>query len=96
MYRHCNAPFIQAMATQTITTDEYQLFPSPRNEHRTVFEHQLFLPYPYALIHLPDFALVGKASLFAAHRLADRKMGQLVSFELEQDVARFQQQFTPD
>jgi len=96
MYQHCNAPFIQAMATQTITTDEYQLFPSPRNEPRTVFEHQLFLPYPYALIHLPSFALVGKASLFAAHRLADRKMGQLVTFELEQDIARFQKQFTPD
>ena len=84
------------MATQTITTDKYQLFPSPRNEHRTVFEHQLFLPYPYALIHLPGFSLAGKASLFAAHRLADRKMGQLVTFELEQDIARFQQQFTPD
>ena len=35
-------------------------------------------------------------SLFAAHRLAERKMGQLVTFELEQDIARFQQQFTPD
>lgn len=84
------------MATQTITIDGYKLFPSPRNVHRSIFQHQLFLPHPYALIHLPDFDLTGKASLFAAYRLADQKMGQLVSFELEQDIARFEQQFTPD
>lgn len=84
------------MATQTITVDGYKLYPSPRNEHRTVFEHQLFLPHPYALIHLPDYGLEGKASLFAACRLSDMKMGQLVSFELAQDMARFERQFTPD
>ncbi|WP_287965619.1 hypothetical protein [Diaphorobacter sp.] len=84
------------MATQTITTDLYQLYPSPRNTLRTVFGHQLFLPHPYALIHLPDFHLEGKATLFAACRLADQKMGQLVTFELPQDQERFERQFTPD
>lgn len=84
------------MATQTFTIDGYKLYPSPRNEHRTVFEHQLFLPHPYALIHLPDFHLAGKASLFAACRLSDMKMGQLLTFELPQDMARFERQFTPD
>lgn len=84
------------MATQTITTDLYQLYPSPRNTHRTVFTHQLFLPYPYALIHLPDYGLEGPATLFAACRLADQKMGQLVTFELPQDQERFARQFTPD
>ena len=84
------------MATQTINLPEYTLYPSPRNEHRMIFEFQLFVPYPYALIHLPDYHLEGKASLFAACRLADMKMGQLVSFEQEADVARFERQFTPD
>ena len=48
------------MATQTITIDGYKLFPSPRNVHRSIFEHQLFLPYPYALIDLPGFDLTGE------------------------------------
>lgn len=84
------------MATQTILTDSYKLFPSPRNVHRTVFEHQHFVPYPFALIHLPDYELTGKASLFAACRLSDMKMGQLVTFELPADQARFERLFKPD
>lgn len=84
------------MATQTITTDHYKLFPSPRNEHRVVFEHEVFVPYPYALIDLPSFDLSGKYSLFAACRLADMKMGQLVTFELTQDMQRFESRFVPD
>ena len=84
------------MATQTITTDTYKLYPSPRNTQNVVFEHQLFLLYPYALIHLPDFDLAGPASLFAACRLADMKMGQLVTFTLPADQARFERLFTPD
>jgi hypothetical protein len=58
-----------AMALQAITTDDYKLFPSPRNEHRVIFEHQVFVPYPYALIDLPSMYLSGKYSLFAACRL---------------------------
>lgn len=84
------------MATQTITTDRYQLYPSPRNAHRDVFEHQVFVPYPYAIIDLPVMDLVGKTTLFAACRLSDSKMGQLVSFELPQDQAKFERLFTPD
>lgn len=84
------------MATQAITTDHYKLFPSPRNLHPTIFAQQLFVPHPYALIHLPDFNLAGKATLFAACRLADMKMGQLVTFELAADQARFERLFTPD
>lgn len=84
------------MATQTITTPEYTLYPSPLNQHRVVFEFQSFVPHPYAIIHLPDYGLAGPATLFAAHRLADGKMGQLVSFEREADQQRFERLFTPD
>ena len=84
------------MAQTTITTDSYKLFPSPRNTHRVVFEHEVFVPHPYALIDLPGFHLKGKSSLFAAHRLADRKNGQLVTFELAADAQKFSAQFVPD
>lgn len=84
------------MATTTITTTEYTLYPSPRNEHRVIFEHQLFVPHPYTIIYLPDYGFSGKATLFAAHRLADGKMGQLVTCELPEDLARFERLFEPD
>jgi hypothetical protein len=84
------------MAETTITTDNYKLFPSPRNVHREVFLHEVFVPYPYALIDLPSFHLQGKYSLFAAYRLADRKMGQLATFELAADAAKFNAKFVPD
>jgi hypothetical protein len=84
------------MVEKTIATDAYKLFPSPRNVYREVFLHEVFVPHPYALIDLPSFHLKGKYSLFAAHRLADGKAGQLVTFELAQDEARFKARFAPD
>lgn len=84
------------MASQTITTDNYKLFPSPRNVHRVVFEHEVFVPHPYALIDLPSFHFKGRCSLFSACRLSDGKMGQLVTLEDAADVARFNAQFVPD
>jgi hypothetical protein len=84
------------MATLTITTNEFKLYPSPRNEHRIVFEHQRFVPYPYAIIDLASYALQGKFTLFAACRLSDMKMGQMVSFELEADAKQFERMFEPD
>ena len=84
------------MVEKTINTDTYKLFPSPRNVHRTVFAHEVFVPYPYALIDLPSFYLKGKYSLFAACRLADMKMGQLVTFENEADMAKFNANLVPD
>ncbi|ADV00984.1 hypothetical protein HF896_16655 [Alicycliphilus denitrificans] len=84
------------MALQTITTADYTLYPSPRNTHHVVFEFQTFVPQPYALIDLPSFGLAGRCSLFAAHRRADGKMGQLVTFELEVDQQRFERLFVPD
>jgi hypothetical protein len=54
------------------------------------------VPYPYALIDLPSFYFKGKYSLFAAYRLSDKKMGQLVTFENEADVATFNAKFVPD
>lgn len=84
------------MATQTIQTDLYKLYPSPRNTHKDVFEHQVFVPYPYAIIDLEVMELAGKTTLFAACRLSDTKMGQLVSFELASDQAKFERLFTPD
>ncbi len=82
--------FFACMAAQTIDTPEYILYPSPRNEHRVVFEHQCFVSDAYALIHLPDYDFDGKATLFAAHRKADGKNGQLVTCELEIDILRFE------
>ena len=84
------------MATQTIQTALYKLYPSPRNTHKDVFEHQVFVPYPYAIIDLEVMELAGKTTLFAACRLSDMKMGQLVSFELTADQAKFERLFTPD
>ena len=73
------------MTGKTITTAQYKLFPSPRNVHREIFPHQVFVPYPYALIDLPSFDFKGKSSLYAACRLSDMKMGQLVTLELAVD-----------
>jgi hypothetical protein len=84
------------MAEKTITTETYKLFPSPRNVHREIFPHQVFVPYPYTLIDLPSFYFQGKASLYAACRLADMKMGQLVTLELAADEAKFKARFVPD
>lgn len=84
------------MAEKTIETAHYKLFPSPRNQHKVLFAHEVFVPYPYALIDLPSFYLKGKYSLFAACRLVDGKMGQLVTFEISADMQKFQAQFVPD
>lgn len=85
------------MATaKSFETSDYKLFPSPRNVHRVVFEHQLFVPHPYALVDLPSYDLKGRYSLFAACRLKDGKMGQLVTLEDASDVARFESRFVPD
>ncbi len=61
-----------------------------------VFEHQVFVPHAYTLIDLESYHLKGRYSLFAACRLADGKMGQLVTFELEAEVAKFKSKFVPD
>jgi hypothetical protein len=85
------------MATaKSITTEDYKLFPSPRNRHRTIFSYQVFVPYPYMLIDLDNFHFKGKYSLFAACRMADTKMGQLVTLELPEDEVKFKLKFVPD
>ena len=84
------------MPEPTITTDTYKLYPSPRNRHREIFLHEVFVPHPYAVVDPPSYDPRGRWSLFAAHRLADGKNGQLVTFELEADAARFSARFTPD
>jgi hypothetical protein len=94
---HTHLPENRNMATaQGITTSDYKLFPSPRNRHRTIFERQVFVPYPYMLIDMDSYYLVGKFSLFAACRLIDSKMGQLVTLELPEDEAKFNKLFVPD
>lgn len=83
-------------SAQGITTDDFKLFPSPRNRHRSIFLHQVFLPYPYMLIDMESYDFKGKYSLFAACRLTDGKMGQLVTLELPEDEAKFKAVFVPD
>ena len=83
-------------SAQSIDTGRYKLFPSPRNRHRVVFTHEVFVPHPYMLIDMESYNLKGRYSLFAAHRLADNKAGQLVTFEDEADEARFKSKFVPD
>ena len=70
------------MPEAALTTPEYKLFQSPRNRHREVFLHEVFVPHPYALIDLPSFHLKGKSSLFAL--LTDR----LQSDKGEVDIPR--------
>ena len=87
----------QTMATaKSITTEKYKLFPSPRNRHRTIFLYQVFVPYPYMLIDMDSYRLLGKSSLFAACRSTDNKMGQLVTLELAEDEVKFNRLFVPD
>jgi hypothetical protein len=83
-------------SAQGITTEHYKLFPSPRNRHRTIFVQQVFVPYPYMLIDLESYNLQGKYTLFAACRLSDNKMGQLVTLELPEDEVKFKARFVPD
>ena len=84
------------MTGTTITTETYKLYPSPRNREREIFVHQVFVPHPYALVDPPSYDPQGRWTLFAAHRLADGKNGQLVTFELEADAVRFRSRFVPD
>lgn len=84
------------MAETTITTKTYKLYPSPRNRDREIFAHEVFVAHMYALVDPPSYHPQGRWSLFAAHRLADGKNGQLVTFELAADAARFEQRFVPD
>ena len=83
------------MPAPTITTETYKLYPSPRNRQREIFPHEVFVPHPYALVDPPSYGPKGKWTLFAAHRLADGKNGQLVTFELEADAASFSKRFVP-
>ena len=56
----------------------------------------MFVPHPYMLIDLDNYYFKGKYSLFAACRIADQKMGQLVTLELQEDELKFNQRFVPD
>ena len=85
-----------AMAVTTITTASYKLYPSPRNRDREIYAHEVFVAHMYALVDPPSYDPQGRWSLFAAHRLADGKNGQLVTFELAADAARFEARFVPD
>lgn len=84
------------MSQAAFRTPHYQLYPSPRNRWREVYAHEVFVPHPYALIDLPAMGLAGRYSLFAACRLADGKMGQLVTFERPEDRVVFERRFVPD
>lgn len=83
-------------AMSVITTELYKLYPSPRNRERTLYEHEVFVPHPYALVDPPSYDPKGRWTLFSAHRLADGKNGQLVTFEFEEDAERFKVRFVPD
>ena len=54
------------------------------------------MPYPYMLIDLESYNLKGNYTLFAACRLSDNKMGQLVTLELPEDEVKFKARFVPD
>ena len=83
------------MPAQTLSAHGCLLYPNPRNEHRIVFEHFVFVPHPYAIIDIPAMDLAGKTSVYAACRDTDKKMGQVVTLELQEDVATFHKRFTP-
>ena len=83
----------------TVIAVAITVFGSDRHGHgfavNFVFSQSIGL-VTYALIDLPSFHLKGRYSLFAAHRLADRKNGQLVTFEQADDAAKFSRLFVPD
>jgi hypothetical protein len=83
-------------AMSVITTELYKLYPSPRNRERRIFEHEVFVPHPYALVDPPSYNPKGRWTLFSAHRLADGKNGQLVTFEFEADAERFRERFVAE
>ena len=83
------------MVSKTLSAHGCLLYPNPRNEHRIGFEYHVFVPHPYAIIDIPAMDLAGKTSVYAACRDSDGKMGQVVTFELEEDVVRFEKRFTP-
>jgi hypothetical protein len=84
------------MATaKSIDTGDYKLFPSPRNVHRVVFEHQVFVPYPYALIVMDEFYFKGATACFPPAASATGRWGQVATFELASDVDIFNRKFTP-
>ena len=83
------------MVSKTLSAHGCLLYPNPRNEHRIVFEYHVFVPHPYAIIDFPAMDLAGKTSVYAACRDSDGKMGQVVTFVLEEDVVRFEKRFTP-
>lgn len=83
-------------AMSVITTEHYKLYPSPRNRERQIFEHEVFVPHPYALVDPPSYGPKGRWSLFGAHRLADGKNGQLVTFEREEDAETFRVRFVAE
>ncbi|MDB5900856.1 MAG: hypothetical protein JWP22_469 [Ramlibacter sp.] len=84
------------MPETTALNATYKLYPSPRSATRQIFEHEVFVPHAYALVDPPSYDPKGRWSLFAAHRLADGKNGQLVTFELEADAVRFKARFVAD
>jgi hypothetical protein len=45
---------------------------------------------------MESYPLKGKYSLFGACRLADMRMGQLVTLELPEDEVTFKAKFVPD
>ncbi len=45
-FNHKKAAALLTMATPTIDTPDYLLYPSPRNEHRMVFAFTHFVPHP--------------------------------------------------
>lgn len=48
------------------------------------------------LIDMESYQFKGKYSLFGACRLADMRMGQLVTLELPEDEVTFKAKFVPD
>ena len=48
------------------------------------------------LIDMESYYLKGRYSLFAACRLTDNKMGQLVTLEDAADEVKFNSKFVPD
>lgn len=81
---------------EPLTTTTYKLYPSPRSRDREIFPHEVFVPHPYALVDPPSYDPKGRWSLFGAHRLEDGRNGQLVTFELAADAARFTARFVAD
>ncbi len=84
------------MLGQVVRGGRFQIVPLAHTAHGEIYPHQVFVPAALARIELVRLPLRGRYSLFAACRLCDLCEGLMVTFEYEEDMRFFHEQFDAD